>query len=63
MAFVVFIIVRIMNRLLTIGQEKPKAPEPVKKQCPYCFSEIDIKATRCPACTSQLGSPAGSAKS
>jgi len=56
MAFVVFLLVRMMNRLLTIGQEKPKAPAPTKKQCPYCFSEISIKATRCPACTSQLES-------
>jgi len=54
MAFVVFLLVRIMNRLLTIGQEKPKATAPTKKKCTYCFSEIDIKATRCPACTSQL---------
>jgi len=56
MAFVVFLIVRIMNKILTIGQERPKAPPPAKKQCTYCFSEINIKATRCPACTSQLGS-------
>jgi len=54
MAFVVFLLVRVMNRLLTIGQEKPKAPLPLKKKCAYCFSEIDIMATRCPACTSQL---------
>jgi len=54
MAFVVFLIVRIMNKILTIGQEKPKDPVPVKKKCAYCFSEIDIKATRCPACTSLL---------
>jgi large conductance mechanosensitive channel len=54
MAFVVFLLVRIMNQILTIGHEKQKAPPPVKKQCVYCLSEIDIKATRCPACTSQL---------
>jgi len=54
MAFVVFMLVRIMNRILTIGQEKSKNTAPVKKQCEYCFSEIDIKATRCPACTSRL---------
>ncbi|MDR2595823.1 MAG: large conductance mechanosensitive channel protein MscL [Treponema sp.] len=53
MAFVVFLIVRIMNQILTLGQEPPKAL-PAKKQCAYCFSEIDIKATRCPACTSKL---------
>jgi len=56
MAFVVFLLVRIMNQILTIGQEKPKDPLPAKKQCTYCFSEIDIKAKRCPACTSQLES-------
>jgi large conductance mechanosensitive channel len=54
MAFVVFLIVKLMTRILTIGQEKPEAPPPSKKQCTYCLSEIDIKATRCPACTSQL---------
>jgi len=53
MAFVVFLIVKIMNQILTIGQETPKAL-PTKKQCAYCFSEIDINATRCPACTSKL---------
>ncbi len=29
-------------------------PEPTTKQCPFCFSEISIKATRCPHCTSEL---------
>jgi large conductance mechanosensitive channel len=53
MAFVVFMIVKVMNQLLTLGQEKPL---PTKKRCAYCLSEIDIKATRCPACTSQLES-------
>jgi len=56
MAFVVFLLVRIMNRILAIGQEKQKAPLPTKKKCAYCFSEIDIKAIRCPACTSILES-------
>ena len=53
MAFVVFLLVRGMNRLLTIGPKKPPSA-PTKKKCAYCFSEIDIKATRCPFCTSQL---------
>jgi large conductance mechanosensitive channel len=56
MAFVVFLLVRVMNRLLTIGQEKPKASTPINRLCPYCFSEINTKTTRCPACTSQLES-------
>lgn len=34
--------------------EPKKAPEPTTKICPYCLSEINIKATRCPHCTSKL---------
>ena len=49
-AFVIFMLVRTMNRL-----KKPEpAPAPTTKECPYCFSTIPIKATRCPNCTSQL---------
>ena len=29
-------------------------PEPTVKECPFCYSEINIKATRCPHCTAQL---------
>ena len=29
-------------------------PEPTTKTCPYCLSEINVKATRCPHCTSEL---------
>lgn len=34
-------------------KEEP-IPEPTTKICPYCLSEINIKATRCPHCTSEL---------
>jgi large conductance mechanosensitive channel len=51
-AFVVFLIVRAVNRMRR-GEEKPAAV-PVVKECPYCFSPIPIKATRCPQCTSEL---------
>ena len=34
-------------------KEEPK-PEPTTKICPYCLSEINIKATKCPHCTSDL---------
>ena len=36
-----------------IKKEEPK-PEPTTKICPYCLSEINIKASRCPHCTSIL---------
>jgi len=56
-AFAVFMIIRYVNRLRR-EVEAPKveaAPaEPATKECPYCFSTINIKAKRCPNCTSQL---------
>jgi len=49
-AFVVFLIVRAINRL------KGPAPvaAPTTKECPRCFTAIPLKATRCPNCTSEL---------
>lgn len=53
MAFFTFLLVKGLNRLrLPKKEEAPKAP--TTKVCPYCQSEISIKATRCPHCTSQL---------
>lgn len=58
MAIIVFLIVKGMNKLADIAGglvKKPEAPkEPTTKICPYCQSEISIKATRCPHCTSEL---------
>ncbi|NPV41815.1 MAG: large conductance mechanosensitive channel protein MscL [Anaerolineae bacterium] len=50
-AFVIFLIVRQINRL---QKPTPKQAEPTTKECPYCLSAIPKKATRCPACTSEL---------
>ena len=56
MAFVIFVMVKTMNKMADIGnKEEPKpAPKPTTKKCPHCCSEIAIEATRCPHCTSQL---------
>lgn len=48
MAFVVFLIVRQINKL----RREPEAPN--TKECPYCKSAIALEATRCPNCTSAL---------
>ncbi len=51
-AFVIFLIVRGVNRM----KRKEEAPpeEPTTRACPYCFTTIPIQATRCPNCTTQL---------
>ncbi|GIV21109.1 MAG: large-conductance mechanosensitive channel [Armatimonadota bacterium] len=50
-SFALFLVVRQVNRWTA----KPApAAEPTTKECPYCYSEIPLKATRCPQCTSQL---------
>ena len=56
MAIIIFALVKAVNKLMTIGKKKEeKAPaEPTTKECPFCFTEIPIKATKCPHCTSLL---------
>ena len=55
MAFVVFLLVRAMNKLLSLGEEKKEpAPAPVPRLCPYCKTVLHNEATRCPGCTSLL---------
>ncbi len=56
MAFVIFIIVKFMNKLCDLNplKHKEEQPKPTTKKCPYCLSEIPIEATRCPHCTSEI---------
>ncbi len=56
MAFVIFMLVKGINKLHNIGKKKEPAAEeePTTKTCPFCKSEIAIDATRCPNCTSEL---------
>ncbi len=54
-ALAVFLVIKAINRMKREEEEKEEPPaEPTEKDCPYCFSSIAIKATRCPSCTSQL---------
>ena len=48
-----FFVVLPMNKLQQLANSG-KTIDPTTKKCPYCFSEISIKATRCSECTSQL---------
>ncbi len=51
-AFVLFLLVKAINKLNRKKEEAPAVP--TTKVCPFCKSEIAIDATRCPHCTSQL---------
>ena len=48
-AFVIFLIVRAINRL-----KRDEPVTPTTKECPHCFTTIPLKAARCPNCTSEL---------
>jgi len=52
-ALVIFLMIKGIDNLKK--KPAPVVAEPVTKECPYCFSIISIKATRCPNCTSELG--------
>jgi large conductance mechanosensitive channel len=53
-AFVIFLVIRQMNRLKKKPVTVVVAAEPTIKECPKCFTQIPVKATRCPNCTSEL---------
>jgi large conductance mechanosensitive channel len=48
-AFVIFLLVRAINRL-----KRDQPTTPTTKECPHCFTTIPLKANRCPNCTSDL---------
>ncbi|MDD3411547.1 MAG: large conductance mechanosensitive channel protein MscL [Eubacteriales bacterium] len=51
MALCVFLVVKLMAKLMPKKADPPKKEE---RKCPYCCQAIDEKATRCPHCTSEL---------
>ena len=55
MALIIFLFVKGMNRLFGyFNDESFKDKTESEKECKYCCSKIDKKATRCPFCTSVL---------
>jgi len=49
-AFAMFMLIRGISRT----EKEEEKSEPTSKECPYCYSAISLKATRCAFCTSQL---------
>ncbi len=52
MAFVVFMLVKAINKMK--NDEPAPAPAPTTKKCPFCKTDIPLEATKCPHCTSAL---------
>ena len=53
-ALCLFLVVKAINKSKELKKKDEKPADPTTKKCPFCQSEIDIKATRCPHCTSEL---------
>lgn len=54
-ALAVFFMMKGINSIRNIGKKKEEGTKaPDTKKCPFCMSDINIKATRCPHCTSVL---------
>ncbi|HAV92452.1 TPA: large conductance mechanosensitive channel protein MscL [candidate division WOR-3 bacterium] len=51
-AFVIFLLIKQVNKLNRKKEESPAVP--TTKECPFCFSQININASRCPNCTSEI---------
>ncbi|MBP1990261.1 large conductance mechanosensitive channel protein MscL [Paenibacillus eucommiae] len=60
-AFVIFFVIRQLNKLRTKQEAVVEAKAPETKECPRCLSEVPIKATRCKFCTSELGASGSTA--
>ena len=52
-AFAVFLLIRQVNRL----KSQPQPATPTTKECPFCYSTIAVRATRCAHCTSTVTAP------
>lgn len=50
LAFVIFLMIRAINQLT----KKKEETAPATRECPHCLSQIPLKASRCPACTSEV---------
>ena len=53
MAFILFLIIKGTNKLMSIGKKQEEVT-PTTKKCPYCLNEVPIEAVKCGHCTSEL---------
>lgn len=53
-ALALFLIIKGLNKMMSLGKKPEKEAAPTTKECPFCKTEIHIDATKCPNCTSEL---------
>jgi large conductance mechanosensitive channel len=53
MAFIIFLLMKGIKKLLSLGK-KEEVTAPLTRKCPYCYGDIDVKATKCMYCTSDV---------
>ncbi|HEY9715023.1 MAG TPA: MscL family protein, partial [Chroococcales cyanobacterium] len=51
---VFFLVVQPINKLVAYSKRNKEPAQPGTKKCPFCYSDIPVKATRCAFCTSKL---------
>ena len=55
MALIIFLMVKGINKVMTIGKKKKEEEEEATtKLCPHCCEEVNINATKCPHCTGDI---------
>lgn len=54
MAFIIFLLMKGVNKLMNLGKKKEPEAAPITRKCPYCLGEIPIEATKCMHCTSDI---------
>lgn len=54
MALIIFCMVKVVNKAMSIGRKEEKPAEPTTKICPFCKSEIPLDAVKCCHCTSDI---------
>ena len=54
LAFVVFLMVRALAKMMKNAKEEAAAEAPTTKECPFCKTDIHIDAVKCPNCTADL---------
>ncbi len=54
MAFIIFLLMKAINKIISIGHKTEAEAAPLTRKCPYCLGEIPTDAVKCMHCTSDV---------